>query len=107
MTSDQWWTLSLAEQLGNIGSDFERALRWRPTEHIGLFQTAAARTLDLLDLTTADRRWHTVRLAELTRLRSEVCAVLFGDQVDPESGPGLQRYFLAMASLARRQRSQE
>jgi hypothetical protein len=105
MTAEQWRTLSLAEQLGNIGSDFERALRWRAAANASLFRNAAARTLELLDLTLTDRRWYATRLPELARLRSEVCEVLFADQVDPGSSRGLQRYFLAMASMAQRQRS--
>jgi hypothetical protein len=107
MTTEQWGTLTLAEQLGNIGSDFERALRWRAAANASLFGTAAARTLELLDLTLTDQRWHTARLNELTRLRGEVCGVLFADYVDPGSSRGLQRYFMSMASMAQRERSRE
>ncbi len=29
LAAGRWYSLSLAEQLGNVGSDFERALRWK------------------------------------------------------------------------------
>ncbi len=58
------------------------------------------RTLELLDLTLADKRWHNHHLHELTRLRQEVCEALFAEENTSESIRGLQRYFLSMASLA-------
>ena len=93
--------MTLAEQLGNVGSDFERALRWKEKNKVELFESSAARTLELLDLTLADRRWHSHRRRELARLREEVCKELFFEKIGSGSGRGLQRYFLSMASLVR------
>lgn len=94
--------MTLAEQLGNVGSDFERALRWREKKQEKLFDAAATRTLELIDLTLADRRWHNHRLTELARMRDEVCFALFTDDFSPTSIKGLQKYFLAMAREAQR-----
>ncbi len=104
MTREQWSSLTLAEQLGNIGSDFDRALRWQATGNHSLFQSAAARTMQLLDLTVADPRWQGSRLAELTRVRDEVAAVLRKSPASANSGQSVQRYFLEMATRARRER---
>lgn len=104
MQLEHWVTLTLAEQLGNIGSDFERAVRWKQKNQPEFFRSTATRLLELLDLTLVDRRWHNHRLKELARVREEVCVALFGEQLDDQSLGGLQRYFLSMASLARRER---
>lgn len=102
LAAGRWQTMTLAEQLGNVGSDFERAIRWREKRQEKLFDSAASRTLELIDLTLADQRWHNYRLTELARMRDEVCSALFADQPSPTSTRGLQKYFLSMASLAQR-----
>lgn len=96
----RWFTLTLAQQLGNIGSDFDRALYWKQKGHERLFASAAARTLELLDLTLADRRLNSPRRKEMARLRDEVCRELFVSNNVNESSHSLQRYFLSMATLA-------
>jgi hypothetical protein len=65
------------------------------------FDSAATRTLELIDLTLADKRWHNYRLTELARLRDEVCSVLYTENSFSASTQGLQRYFHSMAYLAR------
>lgn len=98
---DNWHTLSLAEQLGNAGSDFERVLRWRAKGQQDLRDAAFVRTLEQLDLTLKDSRWAGSRRREIARLRDEVChEVLYRN--DRQSAAGLQKYFLAMATLARK-----
>ncbi|MBI3251623.1 MAG: hypothetical protein HYZ62_01795 [Candidatus Andersenbacteria bacterium] len=104
LASGKWFSMTLAEQLGNVGSDFERALKWRSKNQHALFNTAAARTLELMDLTLDDKRWHNHRLAELTRLREQVCQELF-ESNDPRSAVGLKKYFLAMAVFAQHSHS--
>jgi hypothetical protein len=95
--------MTLPEQLGNIGSDFERAVRWKE-KNAALFEKAAGRTLELMDLTLSDKRWHNHRLVELARLREEMCSLLFGSPLSSHSIEGLKKYFLAMATLAQKQR---
>lgn len=101
LAEGRWFTMTLAQQLGNVGSDFERALKWKERNQDKLFQSAATRMLELLDLTLDDPRWHNHRLLELTRLREQVCQELFSDHINRESAAGLQKYFLSMATLAR------
>lgn len=97
---NKWHSMSLAEQLGNAGSDFDRALRWKQKGQADLFNKAASRTLDQLDLTLADNRWKNLRRQEIARLREETARLLFTN--DDNKPAGLQRYFLSMASLARK-----
>jgi hypothetical protein len=93
-----WFKLSLAEQLGNVGSEFGRALRWKQKNQPAYFQKAFDRMLELLDFTIADPRWHNHRLKELCRLRENACLELSDAPQNPE---GLNKYFLQFAIFAR------
>ena len=97
---DNWYHLSLCEQLGNVGSDYERTLRWKAKGQQELFDNSFARTLEQIDLTLSDNRWAGARRREIARLREEVCHEIM-HRDDPESAAGLQRYFLAFATAAR------
>lgn len=97
-----WSSLSLAEQLGNIGSEFERAVRWKQENKTDLALKAAQRTLAQLDQTLLDHRHRGPRRAEIARLREEVCRELFSAQLNEPSAAQLQRYFFAFAQAARR-----
>lgn len=94
--------MSLAEQLGNVGSEFERAVRWKQKQQPELASKAVERTLEQLDRTLSDNRHNGPRRQELTRLRDEVCRELFVDKIDLKSAQQLQRYFMAFATLARK-----
>ena len=54
LAAGRWFTLSLATQLGNAGSEYERALQWKKRGDKVRFDHAFARLLELIDLTIAD-----------------------------------------------------
>ena len=89
---ERWFTLSLADQLGNVGSEYSRAVNNRGRNE-ARFNAARDRFLELLDLTICDPRWNIYRKRELLRLR-EISAADF-----PED---LQKYFDQFAFLARK-----
>ena len=60
--------MSLPEQMGNIGSEVGRTVKWM-NKNNELFRSAAARALELMDLTITDPRWRGRRLRELARAR--------------------------------------
>jgi hypothetical protein len=95
----RWQTMTLAEQLGNIGSEYERAIRWKgkSDEH---FLPAAHRTLELIDLTISDIRLK-YRLKEITRMREMVCEEFFSSFQTAQDKPQLQNYFTQFALRAR------
>jgi hypothetical protein len=99
LSNGKWQTMSLAEQLGNIGSEYSRASRWKLAGNAPYFEKAFQRLLELFDLTLSDSRWHGARRRELGRARSEVCEQLAGTAAVSRS---LQKYFDAMAIAARR-----
>lgn len=95
-----WSRLSLAQQLGNVGSDVGRALRWKDKDP-RLFEQAMLRALELLDLSIGDARWRG-RLKELTRAREMLCDAWFGGKEYGSDLDGLNRYFFHFALAARK-----
>ncbi len=93
----------MVEQLGNIGSEVSRAIRWTD-RNPDTAQNALYRALDLLDLTLADPRLRDapVRLREIARAREVVVDFFAGTNEYGSTGPSLQKYFDAFAVAARR-----
>ncbi len=102
LADDRWRRLTFAEQMGNVGSEVSRALRWRGRDQ-ALFEGAMERALELLDLTIEDPRWRR-RLKEVVRARELLCDALFGGSEYGSSLADLDRYFFQFALLARAQR---
>ena len=107
LAAGRWLTLSLANQLGNVGSEYERALSWKQRGEVARFELAFARLLELLDLTIADSRWQNHRLKELTRLREVICDELFNEVHEFSHPTDLRGYFLYFGILARRERDRD
>lgn len=104
LADGRWFTLSLMEQLGNIGSEFERVISWRQKNHSDYADKAFYRMMELCDLTIQDRRWNNHRLKELTRLKEVVSDELLKPTLDLISIKGLQKYFYYFALAANRLR---
>jgi len=106
MSAGRWHELTLAEQLGNVGSEVSRAIRWRPRNE-RLAEGAWVRALELLDLTLSDPRLRgsVARLREIARAREVVVDFLVGSNEYSSTGDSLQRYFDAYAIAARNQKS--
>lgn len=103
MAAGRWWEMSLAEQLGNIGSEVSRTLRWRSRD-ARLATGAMHRALELFDLTLADPRHRrsVARLREIARAREVFLDFVAGPNQYGSTGESLQRYFDAYAVAARR-----
>lgn len=97
LAAGRWRTLAIAEQLANVGSEVERAIRAHEAGRMPRFERALDRALELFDLTAADDRWRGPRRREVLRAREEFCRLFFGD---PPAGSarGLQEYFLRFAT---------
>lgn len=102
LVAGRWQTLSLAEQLGNVGSEVFRAIRWHNKEQAS-FQNAFERALELMDLTIADPRWRKRR--ELTRIREVMCDFFVGGNTFRTDQTLLQQYFDQFVVLSRNKRT--
>jgi hypothetical protein len=102
LAAGRWWELSLAEQLGNIGSEISRATRWSGRNE-ALARGALERALELFDLTLDDprHRQSAARLRELARAREVVVDFFDGSNEYQSTAANLQKYFDAYALAAR------
>jgi hypothetical protein len=96
----RWAEFSLAEQLGNIGSEVGRTKNWMGKDS-ARFQGAFDRALELFDLTLADPRWKGLRRREIARAREVFCDAAFGSHVYEETLESLDKYFYPYAFSAR------
>ena len=103
LAAGRWQSLTLAEQLANIGSEVGRAARARAHGNEQRLGPALDRALELFDLTLADSRWQG-RLKEIARSREVCCDFLVGDNEYGSTTESLDAYFLPFAALARRPR---
>ena len=103
LAAGRWWSLSLAEQLGNVGSEVSRAASWS-TRHPKRAEAALHRALELIDLTLDDprHRGSVARLREIARTREIVVDFFAGPNQYRSTAASLQRYFDAYAVAARR-----
>ncbi len=97
----KWHTLSLAEQMGNIGSEVGRAAR--ASGDVVRFEGAVTRAFELIDLTINDARWNK-RLKELVRVREVFGDAISGTQLYNTTVEDLDRYFYHFAFAARANR---
>lgn len=99
LAAGRWARFSLAEQMGNIGSEVNRAKNWQNKDD-SLFRGAVERTLELFDLTLADSRWKG-RYREIARAREVFCDAVYGGKLYESSLEDLVKYFDFFALIAR------
>jgi hypothetical protein len=106
LANGRWWELSIAEQLGNIGSEVSRAIRWK-SRNPQAMQAAVFRAFELFDLTLADPRYlqSRCRLREIARAREVVGDFFLADNQFQWTAEALQKYFDAFAVAARNERA--
>ena len=100
LAAGRWKTLSFFEQMANIGSEIERAIKWRAKNNTAYCQQAFERALELIDLTLNNIKGFT-RFKELARLREAVVDYFAGSNEFASTDKAWQRYFLAFTYAAR------
>ena len=105
LTATRWQSLSLVEQLANVGSEVERAIKWSGQGRADFSLNAVYRGLELLEFTIADPR-HRQRLRELTRLREALLDYFLGPNEFGSSDSAWRRYFTAFDTAAAPERHQ-
>ncbi len=92
LASGKWFTLSLVEQLANVGSDIERTIQWKKKGNKEYSDRAFERALELLNLTIADPK-NRKRLKEITRTREALIDYFMCDNEYGSSDELWQKYF--------------
>lgn len=98
-----WGKYTLFEQLGNVGSDVDRAIQWKEKGNEEYFMAAFYRALELMHFTIIDPRWKK-QLKELCRAKEVLCDYLVGDNVYGSTAESLSKYFYYFALAARANR---
>ncbi len=82
----KWKEMSPKFQMGNIGSEVSRALKWQSKNKEKYMNAAIDRALELFDLTIDCYKDSPAREKEICRAREEFCSYFFGGKeikVDP------------------------
>ncbi|MBM3322358.1 hypothetical protein FJY69_02610 [candidate division WOR-3 bacterium] len=103
LAAGRWFSLSLVEQLANVGSEVERAIRRRSEGQADAATRAMERALELLCLTIADKK-NRGRLKELCRVQELLADWFFGDNEYGSSDESWQKYFFGFAWAAQQRR---
>jgi len=92
----RWHNFSLAEQLGNIGSEAQRAFAWQEKGEEKQKEKSVERFLELIDLSLSDKRWQK-RCLEIARLREVLCDYFFAKNSLGNSMENIKNYFFDFA----------
>lgn len=103
LADGRWQNLSFLEQMANIGSEVERAIRWKGEGRDSSFDLAVDRMLELIDFTAADPA-NRKRLRELMRVRELLVDFLLYDNEYRSTDIMWKKYFTSFALAARRDR---
>lgn len=101
LAAGRWQKMPLIEQMANIGSEVQRALKWRSKGNQEYFRQAFERALELIDLTLESGKDYP-RLKEITRMREAIVDYFAGQNEFKSSEGSWQRYFLPFAYAARK-----
>lgn len=95
----EWAKMPILLQMGNIGSEVSRALKWQAKGRSDRMNTAIDRALELFDWTIAAQQ-HASILREILLAREEFCQYFFDGQdfqVDPEKMLNYYNGFVMMS----------
>lgn len=98
LADGRWGEMPFNLQMGNIGSEVSRSLRWRGKNERRM-NAAIDRALELFDLSIKFNK-DRAKLKEICRAREEFCDYFFGDnffQTDPKR---MQKYYDQFALMS-------
>ena len=98
-THRDWLGKSIAYQMGNIGSEVSRSLKWSVKGNQARADKAIDRALELFDFTIEANHDKHFRLTEILKAREEFCDYFFGGnsyQTDPAR---MQKYYDGFAMM--------
>ena len=100
LAAGRWCELTFFEQMANIGSEVERALKWKGKGNTAFSSRAFERALELLDLTILHSK-SSSQLKELTRLREVLADYFAFDNSYGSTKESWHSYFRAFNYAAR------
>ncbi|OFW80527.1 MAG: hypothetical protein A2887_04945 [Alphaproteobacteria bacterium RIFCSPLOWO2_01_FULL_40_26] len=103
LAQGRWFSFDLMEQLGNIGSEVNRAINWKNKSDKQRSTNAFHRALELIYLTVEDKK-NRKRLHEILLMREALCDFFVGQNQFKSTDQSWQKYFLQFGYAARRNR---
>ncbi|MDD3486939.1 MAG: hypothetical protein PHF35_01000 [Candidatus Moranbacteria bacterium] len=100
LADGKWESMDFFQQMANVGSEVERAIRWNEKKNAAYGRMAFERSLELLDFTIADRK-NRKRLKELLRLREFLADYFFFGNIYRSTKKSWQNYFFSFNYAAR------
>ena len=101
LAQGRWNELPFLEQMAHIGSEVERALKWRSKDNAVYYRRASERILELMDL-TLDGVTGFSRLKEVARLRETAVDYFFGENQFKSTEVLWRKYFSSFTYAARK-----
>ncbi|MCE5223428.1 hypothetical protein LLG10_04470 [bacterium] len=99
LASGKWRELSFLEQMGNIGSEIDRTIKWKLQQKPDLSSKVFERALELVDLTIQDPK-NLKRLRELCRVREALVDYFIYDNQYESNDDLWHQYFYVFAYAA-------
>jgi len=96
LADGRWFQLSLVEQLANVGSEVERAIKWKNKGNRHYRRLAFERALELLSLTIDDPK-NKFRLKEPVRIYELLVDYFAGSNYYCSNDEFWHKYFLNFA----------
>lgn len=103
LAGGRWKALTFFEQMANVGSEVERAIKWKNKNNVTYSVLAFERALELLDL-TMDNEKSGSRLKELARVRETLADYFAFENIYGSSDEKWQKYFYIFNFAARKNR---
>jgi hypothetical protein len=100
LAAGRWQELSFFEQMANIGSEVERAIKWKNKNNIDYSRQAFERALELLDLSINDGK-NRRKLKEIVRLREALADYFVFKNIYQSSDQKWHNYFYGFNFAAR------
>lgn len=88
-----WKNYSIAYQMGNIGSEVSRSLKWTEKGNEKRANSAIDRALELFDFTIEANVKNHARLTEILKAREEFCDYFFGGNTWKTNPSQMQKYY--------------
>ena len=95
----EWKNHSIAYQMGNIGSEVSRSLKWTEKGNQKRANSAIDRALELFDFTIEANVKNHARLTEILKAREEFCDYFFGGNSWHTNPKKMQKYYDGFAMM--------
>lgn len=96
-----WPNHPIAYQMGNIGSEVSRALKWTAKNNQPRADKAIDRAIELFDFTIAANTNNHARLTEILKAREEFCDYFFNNNSYHTDPLKMQKYYDGFAIMFR------